>query len=119
MTCFGNAARSLNLQNMTIFDLDGAKENKDFDAMCVRSPHYKTSLLYGEKKLLFGKDLYKQLKYYVKYLRPLLTQDQSNDTNRRFIFTSSVKDNERMTQSTIANALTRIFEQSGALPKNE
>ena len=44
-----HAARSSNLQNMTIYDLEEAKEDKDYDAMCVRSLQYKTSLLYGGK----------------------------------------------------------------------
>ena len=106
---------------MTIYDLEEAREDKDYDAMCVRSLQYKTSLLYGEKKLLFGKDLFKQLQYYVKNLRHLLTQDDHIESNKRFVFTSLKcgQENEQMSQSTIANALTRAFEQSGALPKNE
>ena len=121
MTCIGNAARASNLQNITIYDLDTAEFDHDFDCMCIRSQNYKTSLLYGEKKLLFGNDLFKQLQFFVTNLRPLLITDDDKDSSQKFVFTSakSSTKEKKMSQSTIANALTRAFEQARVFSKDE
>ena len=98
LTFIGNAARASNIQNMTIKDMKKGTEDEEYEAICVRSCRYKTSLLYGEKKLLFGKDLFDQIKYYTENLRQLLCKDAKLEDHKRYLFTQSV---EKMSRSPI------------------
>jgi hypothetical protein len=120
MTVTGNGARASNLQNITIYDLNSAEIDEEFDAVCVRSSMYKTSLLYGEKKLLFGRDLFKQITFYVENLRPMITKDELEEDHKRFLFTTSRKKEQtcQMTQSAVSNCLTKAFELAGVLCKD-
>lgn len=49
MMALMNAARTSNLMNITLEDLNQAEENKEFDCFQIRNSVYKTSLLYGDK----------------------------------------------------------------------
>ena len=60
---------------MTIHDVLTAKEDEEFpNARAIRSTKYKTSLLYGTKIMVVPNDVYKLLVFYIKVLRPVLTQ---------------------------------------------
>ena len=49
-------------------------------AMTMKSPKYKTSLLYGTKLMVLPKDLYDMLVMFVKKIRPVLVKKyQSED----------------------------------------
>jgi len=61
MLAFGNAARASNLINITLADVDNATKEIDFDAWSFSSCNYKTSLLYGEKKMYLAEDLMEEV----------------------------------------------------------
>lgn len=103
--CFGNAARASNLINMKLEDVEQALYEEELDAYVVTSNNYKTSFLYGEKKILFGRDIYFQLKRFIKYLRPKICS--TTNSNEVFI---SVRADGPMSHSSISNGLTSIFQ---------
>ena len=111
MITFGNAARASNLINMTVDDFNAATKESEYNAWCMTSVNYKTSLLYGEKKMLISEDMYIQFKNYLKFLRPILLEgsesDDCEDKDKPFFVShrSAVK----MTHSALSNAMTSIF----------
>jgi len=117
LVSFGNAARASNIINITLEDFDNAQEEPEYHAMSIRSVNYKTSLLYGEKMLLFGKDLFFHIETYVKFCRPLLIRDEDKLQNERYLFTSSRPNNSngRITHSALANSLTSTFQSANVL----
>ncbi|XP_066924389.1 titin homolog isoform X3 [Clytia hemisphaerica] len=106
MITMGNAARASNLINLCQQEVNNAELEEEFDAYAISSINYKTSLLYGVKKLLLGKDLFQQLNNYIKHLRPKITCDPDNDNLH--VFTSS-REKGPMSHSAISNAMTTIF----------
>lgn len=107
MISFGNATRASNLININLRDVKNATKENDFDAWAISSKSYKTSLLYGEKKILLGEDLYHQVQNYVQFLRPRLIVDHQKRLEKRPLF-ASVRSTE-MTHSSISNGMTNIF----------
>lgn len=108
----GNAARSSNLSNITLYDLGEVTTEKDYNnAKCIRSEHYKTSLLYGDKLLLFPDYLFKQIQIYTEHMRPLFINDENQPARDRFLFTTSRPNdpNGKMSSSVIASALPSAF----------
>ena len=93
--CFGNATRASNLINITLDDVKNIERDLEYDAYSLSSSFYKTSSLYGEKKILLGEDLYKQVIAYMKYLRPKIIRDQEKKLSERYLFTST-RNNGRM-----------------------
>jgi len=105
---FGNAARSSNLINITLNDIESAIPEKDYDAFSISSTNYKTSLLYGEKKMLMAEDLYHQVANYILYLRPKIISDAHKLKSERSLFTSTRSDGE-MSHSCISNGMSNLF----------
>uniref|UniRef100_A0A7M6DR57 Tyr recombinase domain-containing protein n=1 Tax=Clytia hemisphaerica TaxID=252671 RepID=A0A7M6DR57_9CNID len=115
-----NAARSSNISEMTLEQLNNAVESDEYisnlPGMVVRSDLYKTSHIYGEKLLLLPKDVFRQIQNYVKYFRPTLINDDEKPDNERYLFTSSrIKkgDSGKMTTSNVASACSKVYEKSG------
>ncbi|XP_066934202.1 uncharacterized protein [Clytia hemisphaerica] len=104
----GNAARASNLINLSVEDVENAVREEEFDAFAIASINYKTSLLYGIKKLLLGNDLLQQLKNFIEYLRPKITINDPADKHSQPVFTSC-REKGPMSHSAISNAMTSIF----------
>lgn len=127
----GNAARSSNIQEITLEHIDNAKSSKEYitngtSAMVVASEKYKTSLIYGEKLLVIPGDVWVLLMNYIKHMRPLVIQDDNAEPCKRFLFTSTrqTKTNKKrkntaeqkskkMTTSLVSSACSTLFEKSG------
>lgn len=118
MLCLGNALRASNLINITMQDIDDATENEEFGgALTISSEFYKTSMLYGEKIILFPKAIFSQTTFYIKHLRKYLTDDSESPQNQRKLFTTASK--QDMSNSVVSNCLTSAFKLSGVLQKNQ
>ena len=59
---------------MTVKHVVEAQKDDEFEAMVIKSPKYKTSMLYGAKLMVLPLDIYKLLRMYIKTLRPILTK---------------------------------------------
>lgn len=122
MACLGNALRCSNVINITLRDVETATVEPEFNnARCVRSDKYKTSLLYGEKIILFPNTIFLQILFYVQHYRPLLVQDGEKPSHMRYLFTPagpSAKDGEegKMDHPLVSNALTSAFKLANVLP---
>lgn len=104
MICLGNAARSSNIMNITLHDIQKSDMYNEYNAKAIRSNEYKTSLLYGEKLLLLPMDIFDQLENYIKNMRSLLLEDEDKEAHERYLFTTCRKN--KMTASAISNALS-------------
>ena len=94
--CIVNCLRASNLMNMTIYDFQQAKSDAEIKgAYRFYNNKYKTSLVYGEKVILVSESLYDQIKTFITYVRPILTDDKFRSAKLRYIFTSSVNDEKR------------------------
>jgi len=109
MLAFGNAARASNLINITLADVDNATKEIDFDAWSFSSCNYKTSLLYGEKKMYLAEDLMEEVKVFVKCLRPKITDDAEKARDERPLFTSTRGEGNFMNHSCVSNGMTTLF----------
>ena len=109
MISFGNACRASNLINMTVQDVEKAHKEKAYDAWSFSSNNYKTSLLYGEKKILLGEDIYQQVVRFVKFLRPKISPSNTAKSSEQPLFTSVRGNGGFLTHSCISNAMTSLF----------
>ena len=76
MVTIANACRSTNLKNITLKDLDEATEDSEFvGARIVQSSRYKTSMLYGSKKIVISIAHFKNIGTFVKHMRQYLISD--------------------------------------------
>ena len=106
MLTLANATRASNIINITLTDVMQAKADEEyFNAMVMSSPYYKTSMLYGEKKLVISRDIYKQILAYEKYCRPV-------------IMGKSAKGNTSTTISTTATSATATAATTKTSSKN-
>lgn len=122
--CLMNACRASNLQNITLLDVDDAKEDVDFPGSWnIKSTRYKTSMLYGTKMITLTADLYGLLKYFVSLLRPVLVDDKMLASERRYLFVSSrptlTQSGCPMSHSLISNCLSSAFRASGVLDERQ
>ena len=104
---------------MSIAHFNDASDDEDFEAKIITSSFYKTSLLYGDKKILLSVEVHRQLGVFIEYFRPLLIQDgQKKDTDRP-VFTSSTPSEKapHMKHSLISAALTSAFKRAGILKR--
>ena len=113
-----NCLRAPNLINMTIHDFRQAKrDNKIQGAYRSYNNKYKTSLLYGEKVILVSDSLYNQMKMYITYVRPIITDDKFRSAELRCIFTFSAEDSKsielmnQMNHSLVTKCLSQSFEK--------
>ena len=116
--CIVNCLRASNLINMTIHDFRQAKrDNKIQGAYRSYNNKYKTSLLYGEKVILVSDSLYNQMKMYITYVRPIITDDKFRSAELRCIFTFSAEDSKsielmnQMNHSLVTKCLSQSFEK--------
>ena len=94
--CIVNCLRVSNLMNMTIYDFQQANSDAEINgAYRFYNNKYKTSLVYGEKVILVSESLHDQIKTFITYVRPTLTDDKFRSAKLRYIFTSSVNDENR------------------------
>ena len=119
-----NCIRASNLMHMTIFDFQQAKIDAEIKGAYRFYNHkYKTSLVYGEKVTLVSKSLYDQIKTFITYVRPILTDDKFRNAKLRYIFTSSANDDKsrelmsQMNHSLVSKCLTRSFEKAKVFNK--
>ena len=106
MLCLGNALRTSNLVNVNLEDVVQAKIEPEFNnARSVSSEFYKTSMLYGEKIIMFPPSIYKQVLFYINHLRPVLVDYAQLPEDKRYLFVTKGT-SSKMTHSSVANALT-------------
>ena len=113
----GNAVRASNLINMNMKEFNEAAPESEYNAICLKSMNYKTSLLYGEKMILLPNDLHKIMKFFIKHLRPLFIDDEKEPPHKRFLFTSSRGQKTHITHSNISQSLTITFRKAGVFNK--
>ena len=81
----------------------------------------KTSPVYGEKVILVSDSLYDQMKMYITYVRPIITDFKFRSARLRYIFKSSAEDTKskelmnQMNHSLVSKWITRSFEKSQVL----
>ena len=108
----GNALRASNLINMTLRDVTLAQPDQDFPgAFSISSTAYKTSMIYGQKKIVAPRLVFDQLKVYIAKYRSNLIEDTSIPEERRYVFTSN--QGTQITHSGISNGMTSIFKLAG------
>ena len=122
--CIVNCLRTSNLMNMTIFDFQQAKSDAEINgAYRFYNNKYKTLFVYGEKVILVSDSLYDQIKTFITYVRPILTDDKFRSSKLRYIFTSSVNDEKsrelmsQMNHSLVSKCLTRPFQKAEVFSK--
>ena len=75
MLTFINALWASNLINITLREVQSAKQHQELDALVFKNNKYKSSLIYSAKIILVPTLTYKHIQLYVKYLRPTLILD--------------------------------------------
>ena len=123
--CIVNCLRALNLMNMTVHDFYQAKLDPEIkDAYRFYNAKYKTSLVYGDKVIIVSRSLYDDLKAFITYARPVLTDNKFRSNKLRYIFTSSANDQKnkelmnQMNHSLVSKCLTRSFEKAEVFRKD-
>ena len=53
-------------------DWDTGYYDKEYDGFCVKSDNHKTSIIYGTKIIVMGRDMQAQLHTYIAQLRPYI-----------------------------------------------
>ena len=118
MLCLGNALRTSNLVNVTLEDVIQAKVEPEFNnARSVSSEFYKTSMLYGEKIILFPPAVYKQVMFYIDHLRPVIVNDTALSGDKRYLFVTKGS-TSKMTHSNVANSLTAAVDLADVMESN-
>ena len=102
--------RASNLMNITLEDVEKAQKNSTVtDAYVIKNKKYKVSIT---------KDIYEQLKLYIKYVRPQFISDTYCLRRERSVFVSSRSGDkvltkpEPMNHLMVAQCLTRSFEKA-------
>ena len=83
--CATNALRSTNIIEITLKDIAEATNMPDSfpKGRVIKSTHYKTSFLYGEKGVCIAEEIYVQSVLYRDQLRPLLVSDNKLPESER------------------------------------
>ena len=83
--CATNALRSTNIIEITLKDFAEATNMPDSfpKERVIKSTHYKTSFLYGEKGVCIAEEIYVQSVLYRDQLRPLLVSDNKLPESER------------------------------------
>ena len=77
MMSLANAVRASNIMNITIYDFQKARQDKEIlKCKVIESKNYKTSLLYGTKVIACSEDLYRRMTLYIEHARPLMVDDK-------------------------------------------
>ena len=71
-----NAARASNLMNLTMEEVGSAEPLQEYELdgeppFVIRNENYKTSLIYGEKTIVFSPIMWRDLENYIKFCRPV------------------------------------------------
>ena len=98
MLTFINARRASNLINITLREVQSAKQYQELDALVFKNNKYKTSLIYGAKIIFVATLTYKHIQLFVKYLRPTLILDSHRAPRDRYLFVSSKNDETKKNQ---------------------
>lgn len=111
-----NALRTSNLINITLKEIQAAKQHDEQDALVFKNK-YKTSLIYGAKVILAPTLTNHHIQLYIKYLRPSLILDSHRALRDRHLFVSSKKDETKktctMSHSLIRTRMSKCFEKAG------
>ena len=122
--CFNNCElpQSFEPHQYTIGEyLKCTKDSTIPDAYIIKNKKCKLSIIYGAKILLLTKDIYEQLKLYIKHVRPQFTSDTHRLARERFVLFSSRSEDkvvtkwEPMNHSMVAQCLTRSFAKAEVL----
>ena len=112
-----NALRASNLINITLKEIQAAKQHDEQDALVFKNNKYKTSLIYGAKVILAPTLTNHHIQLYIKYLRPSLILDSHRALRDRHLFVSSKKDETKktctMSHSLIRTRMSKCFEKAG------
>ena len=82
--------------NMTVHDFYEAKLDPQIKYVYrLYNAKYKTSLVYGKKVIYASPSLYYNLKTYIPYAWPIITDDKFWSNKLRYIFTSSANDDKK------------------------
>ena len=80
--CMVNCLRASNLMNMTIYDFQQANiDAETWEAYHFHNSKYKTSIVYGDKVILFRESLNDQIKTFITYARSQLADGKFRSTN--------------------------------------
>ena len=108
-----NGLRSSNIIELRVADVEEAEKSEEYPGyMVFRNSLYKTSTIYGEKVIVLPDNIFKHLKFYIKYVRPLLNFDSNT-----YLFIST--DAEQMSHGAIGSALTSSFKNADVFTKAE
>ena len=117
-----NAARASNIFNITLAHVLAAEADAEYKgAMVLRSKKYKTSMLYGTKLLLLGKDIFVYLNKYIKYCRPVILgkankEDMSQKEKFLFVKTNNY---QKMEHTDVSKCLTSAFKKAKVFENDE
>ena len=80
--CMVNCLRASNLMNMTIYDFQQANiDAETWEAYHFHNSKYKTSIVYGDKVILFRESLNDQIKTFITYARSQLADGKFRSAN--------------------------------------
>ena len=86
MVTIAHACRASNIQNITLKDLDNVFEDKEYvGAKIINSVRYKTSMLYGAKKIVISGYHFTNIEIFVKYMRQYLVTDSHLPKHMRYV----------------------------------
>lgn len=105
-----NAARTSNIINTSIEDLEKAEKTTEIPGYSFKSKKYKTSLIYGVKYMWLPADLYDILMAFIKYVRPKI--GDAADSTAVFISSKVNSREDLMSHSAISSAMTRSFQKA-------
>ena len=80
--CMVNCLRASNLMHMTIYDFQQANiDAETWEAYHFHNNKYKTSIVYGDKVILFRESLNDQIKTFITYARSQLADGKFRSAN--------------------------------------
>ena len=112
-SCIMNGCRASNIIELRVTDVLEATKNPEYSGfMSFVNSTYKTSTIYGEKLMVLPDNLFYHMQFYVRKLRPVISDTKSN-----YLFV--VSDSDMMSHGSIGSALTSSFANSGIFEEED
>ena len=100
-------------------DFDNGTFDENYGGFRFKSENYKTSIIYGAKIILCGKDTHAQLRTYINVIRPYiitkggtLPEEPKKPKSETYVFTTK-GNHQMMKQKDISAGLTSSFRKAG------
>ena len=82
------------------------------------------SFVYGDKIILVPSKLHKHFDNYIKYICPILVQDEYKTNKMRYLFRSFIRPNapqnsHQMKHTNVSQCLTQTFGKAGVFPSSK